>query len=111
MKKILILLFSTFFLVGCSNQPIKIKVEEIKDDIVRIIIKNETEIDYEKIAIIIDYLGDKKEIIKVDTVSYKMDTLSDCGSCVFLKSNESTFIVQKVPSGTKFIKARYYSSE
>ncbi|AFL85698.1 hypothetical protein Belba_3186 [Belliella baltica DSM 15883] len=111
MKKLLILFFVVFSIYACSNDPFNITVEELEADLVRIRIENNTEKNYRNLTLIITYLDDSKEKIKVDTVSYKMHPTSSCEDCIFLEAKESTFIVQKVPVGTRTVEAKMYQTD
>ncbi|GHB48101.1 hypothetical protein [Mongoliitalea lutea] len=95
MKKIwLILLLAA---IACTSNGIEVKVEEMKNDLVRISVTNNSEIDYATMTFIIDYLDKDKRLLLSDTIPYhKQD-----GN--FLPAKSNTFIVQKPPQGTQSV--------
>lgn len=96
MKRIwLILLVAA---IACTSNGIEVKVEEMKNDLVRISVTNNSEIDYATMTFIIDYLDKDRTLLLSDTVPYNKPEGN------FLPAKSNTFIVQKAPQGTESVK-------
>ena len=80
--------------LSCSSPDIQLKVEEIKDGLVRVSIHNHTQTDFTEMTFVLSYFDNKKELLKTDTVSYHVKEGN------FLSAKGSTFIVQAVPERT-----------
>ena len=95
MKRI-VNLFVLIGMMSCSNEPVNADFVEIKNDIARFDIVNESNKNIKAITFEIKYIDSSKKAIKVDTLNYQMNR-DKPDQAIFLKANESTFIVQEAP--------------
>jgi hypothetical protein len=100
MKKIS-LLITAFILISCVNDTVNTKFVEIKNNIARFDIVNNSNKDIEKITFEIKYLDNLNKLLLIDTVDYQMSKESQKEKRPFLKANDNTFIVQSVPDNCK----------
>lgn len=97
MRKFLILI-SFSFLISCSNDPVQVEFIEIKNDVARFDIKNNSDKGIEKITFEITYLDISDNVLLTDTLEYQMSKENQKDKVPFLKSNDKTFIVQSIPN-------------
>ena len=86
---------------ACSDELIKAKFIEIKDNLARFDIVNESNKDLGKITFEIRYLDVYNKVLLMDTVSYLMSTDVHSNKIPFLKANDKIFIIQKIPENCK----------
>ncbi len=96
MKNVLIY-FLFVLVVSCASDAVNVKFIEIKNNIARFEIINNSDQDISKITYEVTFLDRTENLILKDTTSYKMENDSKQGRIPFLKANEKTFIVHKVP--------------
>jgi hypothetical protein len=94
---ILILLIS---MTACNNEQLKTEFNQIKDGLARFDVINKSSKDIRGITFEIKYIDNSNKVILVDTVSYQISNdYSD--KAIFIKANDKTFIVQKIPENCK----------
>jgi len=100
MKNSWILIF-VITLISCKNHNVKAEFIEIKDNIARFDIINMSNKDIEKMTFEIKYLDNLDKILLKDTIEYQMSKEYFKDKTPFLKANDKTFIVQRVPNNCK----------
>ena len=96
MKNILFfMLFIIFF--SCTSEKVDAKFIEIKNNIARFDITNNSDEDIAKIKYELRFFDSTKKLILRDTVSYKMSNDDKNIVQPFLKANQETFVVNETP--------------
>lgn len=114
MKKIKILIL-LILIISCNNDRIDANFHNIKDGVAIFNIVNRSANDIEKFIFEIKYLDKSNKVLLLDTISYEESKeLSD--KPIFLKANDRTFIVQKIPKNCesaeiKILKIFYLENE
>jgi len=84
-------------LISCESNKVKTEFIEIQDGIARFDIINNSNLDIENITFEIRYFDNSNNLLLADTVAYRKSDKSNLNDKSFLKANEKTFIVQRVP--------------
>lgn len=100
MKKI-VLLISSFILISCVNDNVNAEFTEIKNNIARFDIVNNSNKDIGKITFEIKFLDNLDNILLIDTLDYQMSKEYHKDKIPFLKANDKTFIVKSIPNNCK----------
>ncbi len=85
---------------SCIKENVEIDFIEIKDNISRFEIVNNTDSDLGKIAFEITFLDKNDSPLLIDTITYQAHNNQN-GETPFLLANDKTFIVQAIPDGCK----------
>ncbi|WP_296704413.1 hypothetical protein [Algoriphagus sp.] len=88
-------------LISCSNDPINADFVEIKDNLARFDIENNSDSDIEKISFEINYFDQNEKLLLTDTVSYQISINVDGDESPFLMAHDKTFFVQAIPTDCK----------
>ena len=94
-KKLIYFLF--VLIVSCTSETVNAEFIEIKNNIARFEITNNSNQDIAKITYEIKFFDSSENLILKDTSSYEMANDSKKKNVTFLKANEKTFIVNKAP--------------
>ncbi len=97
MRKFLMLISSSL-LISCTNDTVQAEFIEIKNDVARFEIENNSDKDIEKITLEITYLDISDNVLLTDTLEYQMSEENQKDKTPFLKANDKTFIVQSIPN-------------
>lgn len=101
-------LFLFLILRTCENLDHAVKFIGVEGGLARFELHNRTSSDLSAIELEITYLGDRRSVVRIDTVSYTAAGLDGTGT-VFLKAKQSTMIVQTAPQGTTSAEGRILS--
>jgi len=99
MKKNLILI-SSYVLISCANDHVQARFIEIKNDVARFEIENNSHKDIERICFEITYLDDTAAILLIDTLDYQKSKEYQGDKTPFLKAKDKTFFVQRIPNNS-----------
>jgi len=83
--------------MSCRNNNVDAKFIEIKDNVARFDIINNSDVAIEKITFEIRYLDVADAVLKIDTINYRMCAKQNKERTPFLRANEKTFIAQVTP--------------
>ena len=97
MKKFVLIILS-FTLISCAKNNVNAKFIEIKDNIARLDVVNNSDKDIEKLTLEIKYLDN---ILLIDTIDYQNSKKYFSAKTPFLNANDETFIVQSIPNNCK----------
>lgn len=93
---------------SCEDPVQAVKFIGVEGGLARFELHNRTSSDLNAIELEITYLGDRRSVVRIDTVSYTA-TGTDGNGTVFLKAKQSTMIVQSAPQGTTSAEGRILS--
>ena len=103
-------LFLLFFIFVSCQRDVNISLDKVQDDgIMTFVVDNPTEQNIEEIRLGFTFRDDKGEVIKADTVYYRMAEESE--NKTFLKANDFTWVSQTPPEGTDDVEAYVVSYE
>ena len=98
MKKVLFTLL-VVVITSCKHD-VDISVMKVQEDgIITYVVENPTDIDINYLELGFTYLDENGDVIKTDTVWYKMDAESP--EKIFLKAHDQTWVSQRPPEGTE----------
>jgi len=100
MKKFALIILS-FTLISCVKNNVNAKFIEIKDNIARFDVVNNSNKDIAKLTFEIKYLDNLNKILLIDTVDYQNSKKYFSAKTPFLNANDETFIVQSIPNNCK----------
>lgn len=95
------LLISCLLMFSCENNNVEVEFIEIKNDIARFDIVNNSNKDIRKISFEIRFLDNSNKLLLIDTLVYQMSKEYQKVNIPFLKANEKTFVAQGIPNNCK----------
>lgn len=92
---------------GCQSNTHEVRFEQIEDGVARFQVENNSDDDITSMVFELTYLNDNDEVIKIDTVNYRMS--EENPSEIWLEANNETFFVQSIPEGTTVVTSKIIS--